>query len=197
MKSEFQKMIAGEAYRADDPELDQLRKNCRRILDKLNRKTDDLASKEHLSLVAELFGIEPREDIMLQPPFYCDYGINIKVGKNFMNNFGCTILDCAEVTIGDNVMMAPNVQIYTAYHPTDPILRYSGQEFAKPIRIGNNVWIGGGSIVLPGVTIGDNTVIGSGSVVTKDIPANVIAVGNPCRVIRELDPAEFGKRMFL
>ena len=190
-------MISGEAYRADDPELDRLRKNCRRILDRLNRKTDELDSSEHLTLVAELFGIDRRSDIMLQPPFYCDYGINIKIGKNFMNNFGCTILDCAEVFIGDNVMLAPNVQIYTAYHPTDPVLRYSGQEFAGPVRIGNNVWIGGGSIVLPNVTIGHNTVIGSGSVVTKDIPADVIAVGNPCRVLRELDPTEYGKRMFL
>ena len=197
MKTEYEKMIAGEAYRPEDPELDRLRKNCRRILDRLNRKTDELDTPEHLALVGELFGIEPRPDIMLQPPFYSDYGINIKVGKNFMANFDCVILDCAEVIIGDNVMLAPKVQLYAAYHPTDPILRYSGQEFAKPIHIGNNVWIGGGSIVLPGVTIGDNAVIGSGSVVTKDIPANVIAVGNPCRVIRELDPAEFGKRMFL
>lgn len=197
MKSEYEKMVAGEAYRADDPELDRLRKNCRRILDKLNQRTDELDSEEHLALVAELFGIAPRKDILLQPPFYCDYGINIRVGKNFMNNFGCVILDCAEVMIGDNVMLGPNVQIYTAHHPTDPVLRCAGTEYADTISIGNNVWIGGGSILTPGITIGDNTVIGAGSVVTKDIPANVVAVGSPCRVIRELDPAEYGKRPFL
>jgi len=114
-----------------------------------------------------------------------------------MANFDCVILDCGPVMIGDNVMLAPKVQLYAAYHPTDPVLRYSGQEFGGTIRIGNNVWIGGGSIVLPHVTIGDNAVIGAGSVVSKDIPANVIAVGNPCRVLRELNPSEYGQRMFL
>lgn len=197
-RTEWEKMVACEAYRADDPELEEIRRKCRDILDRLNRRTDRMDSPEQRTLIAELLGLpEERKDILIQPPFYCDYGLNIKIGKNFMTNFNCVILDCAEVIIGDNVMMGPGVQIFTAYHPTDPILRYAGQEFAETIRIGNNVWIGGGSIVLPGVTIGDNVVIGGGSVVTKDIPADSIAVGSPCRVLRKLDPTEYGKEMFI
>lgn len=197
MESEWNKMIAGEAYRPDDPLLDERRERVRRLLNRYNQRADGGRSPEQQKILAEIFDIEVRDDIFVQTPFYCDYGINIKVGKNFMANFDCVILDCGEVRIGDNVMFAPKVQIYGAYHPTDPINRYSGREYGGTVRIGNNVWIGGGSIVLPNVTIGDNVVIGAGSVVTKDIPANVIAAGNPCRVIRELDPEEFGKRMFL
>jgi len=197
MKTEFEKMIAGEAYRPEDPALTAQREKVRRLLNRYNSRLDGGASPEQRELLAGILGTEVREDVFIQAPFYCDYGINIKTGKNFMSNFNCVILDCAEVVFGDNVMLAPNVQIYAAYHPTDPILRYSGQEFAGPVRIGHNVWIGGGSIVLPNVTIGDNSIIGAGSLVAKDIPANVIAVGNPCRVLRELEPEEYGKRMFL
>lgn len=124
----------------------------------------------------------------LEPPFRCDYGANITLGKNFYANFNCVVLDVAPVVIGDNVLFAPNVQIYTAGHPLDVKSRVEeGIEFGTPITIGNNVWLGGGVIVCPGVTIGDNSVIGAGSVVTKDVPANVVAAGNPCRVIRTLD----------
>ncbi|HEY9654713.1 MAG TPA: sugar O-acetyltransferase, partial [Crinalium sp.] len=116
-----------------------------------------------------------------------DYGSHITVGDRFYMNYGGVILDCNTVHIGNDVLCAPYVQIYTAYHPTDPTVRLTGRELAAPIRIGNNVWIGGGAIICPGVTIGDNTTIGAGSVVTKDIPANVVAVGNPCRVLRSVD----------
>lgn len=119
-------------------------------------------------------------------PFRCDYGYNISFGKNFYSNYNCTMLDCAKITISDNVMFAPNVSLFTATHPIDAEKRNSGIEFAMPITIGNNVWIGGNSVVMPNVTIGNNVVIGAGSVVTKDIPDNCIAVGNPCRVLREI-----------
>ncbi len=122
--------------------------------------------------------------IEIEPPFYCDYGTNILVGNKFYANIGCVILDCNLVEIGDNALLGPYVQIYTAYHPVDPALRLIGKELAAPIKIGNNVWIGGGAIICPGVSIGDNTTIGAGSVVVKDIPYNSIAVGNPCKVIR-------------
>ncbi len=126
------------------------------------------------------------ENCTVCQPFYCDYGYNIFVGKNFFANYNCMILDVGKVEIGDNVMLAPNVAIYTAGHPIHHEARNTRYEYGIPVKIGSNVWIGGNSVVVPGVTIGDNTVIGAGSVVTKDIPANVIAAGNPCRVIREI-----------
>lgn len=126
------------------------------------------------------------KDIHMEQPFFCDYGKNIEVGDNFYSNFNCTILDVAKVVIGDNVMFAPNVSIFTAGHPIHPDSRNSGYEYGISVTIGNNVWIGGNVVINPGVTIGDNVVVGSGSVVTKDIPSNVIAAGNPCRVIREI-----------
>lgn len=122
----------------------------------------------------------------IEPPFYCDYGKNIEVGKNFFANYNCTILDVGKVVIGDNVMFAPNVSIYTAGHPVHPDSRNSGYEYGISITIGNQVWIGGNTVINPGVTIGSNVVIGAGSVVTRDIPDNTIAVGNPCKVLREI-----------
>ena len=122
----------------------------------------------------------------IEPPFYCDYGKNIEVGKNFFANYNCTILDVGKVVIGDNVMFAPNVSIYTAGHPVHPDSRNSGYEYGISITIGNQVWIGGNTVINPGVTIGSNVVIGAGSVVTRDIPDNIIAVGNPCKVLREI-----------
>lgn len=126
------------------------------------------------------------ENVHMEPPFHCDYGKNIEVGKNFYSNFNCTILDVGKVVIGDNVMFAPNVSIFTAGHPVHPDSRNSGYEYGIGVTIGDNVWIGGNVTVNPGVTIGKNSVIGSGSVVTRDIPENVIAAGNPCKVIREI-----------
>ncbi len=181
--TEKQKMLSGELYFAGDEELAALRKRCRLLLDKINSSPfDDFTGRQ--ALFTELFGYEP--EFYIQLPFYCDYGTNIKIGKNTEFNFGVCILDCAEVTIGESCLIAPNVQFYAATHPIDPEVRKSGKELAKPINIGNNVWIGGNSVICPGVTIGDNSVIGAGSVVCKDIPANVVAVGNPCRVVKSL-----------
>jgi Acetyltransferase (isoleucine patch superfamily) len=127
------------------------------------------------------------QEFVIEPPFFCDYGYNIEIGENFFANMNCVILDGAEVKIGDNVFIAPHVGIYTAGHPLDAKRRNEGLEYAYPVSIGNNVWIGGGVTILPGVSIGDNSVIGAGSVVTKDIPANVLAVGNPCRVVKSIE----------
>ncbi len=150
-----------------------------RLLRRYNQTTEE-EWENRTQILQELFG-SVGESPSILPPFHCDYGSNIHVGNRFYMNYGCVILDCNTVHIGSDVLCAPYVQIYTAYHPTDPAVRLTGRELAAPIVIGNNVWIGGGAIICPGVTIGDNTTIGAGSVVVKDIPANVIAVGNPCR----------------
>ncbi len=183
-QTERQKMMAGELYLASDPELVKLRDRARQITRAYN-STIETERDMRRTLLNRLLGQMPPK-LEIEPPFRCDYGTNIYIGQNFYANFGVIMLDCAEIHIGENVMLAPNVQIYTAYHPLDAQVRISGLEAASPITIGDNVWIGGGSIVLPGVTIGDNTTIGAGSVVNKNIPANVVAAGNPCRVIREL-----------
>ena len=152
------------------------------------RKFNDLFPDEvekRTELLKELLG-KTGKIIWVEQPFLCDYGDNIEVGDNFYANYNLVVLDCAKVTIGDNAFIAPNVGIYTAAHPIVAEQRNSGMEFAAPITIGNNVWIGGGTQICPGVTIGDNTVIGAGSVVTKDIPANVVAAGVPCRVLRKI-----------
>jgi len=183
-RSEKEIMLAGELYLAADPQLSSERRNARRLARLYNGTTeeDDVL---RLELLQEWFG-KVGPGVQIEPPFRCDYGYNIHAGDNFYANFGCVILDCCPVTIGDNVLLAPNVQIYAAYHPVDPQQRLTGRELAAPVTIGNNVWVGGGAIICPGVTIGDNTTIGAGSVVVKDLPANVVAVGNPCRVVREL-----------
>lgn len=185
LQTERQKMVAGELYLAGDPELTALRARARQITRAYNSTTETERDVRR-TLLNRLLGQMPPK-LEIEPPFRCDYGTNIYLGQNFYANFGVVMLDCAEIHIGENVMLAPNVQLYTAYHPLDVATRISGLEAASPIRIGDNVWIGGGTIVLPGVTIGDNSVIGAGSVVTKDIPAGVVAVGNPCRVIRQLE----------
>ncbi|MEZ8824174.1 sugar O-acetyltransferase [Vibrio amylolyticus] len=184
MKSEKQKMLAGEPYDTWDEELLSERKACRIALQKLNGSIPD--SLEWREAIDSL--IPNASDAYLEPPFRCDYGSNIKLGKNFYANFNCVVLDVGEVRIGDNVMLAPNVQIYTAGHPLDVKSRVEdGVEFGLSISIGDNAWLGGGVIVCPGVSIGENTVIGAGSVVTKDIPANVVAAGNPCRIIKNIE----------
>lgn len=184
-KTEKQKMLAGELYLANDPELETTKKRASHLLNQYNSTTADQAEQRQ-QILTELFGKVGKNPLIV-PHFYCDYGSNIYVGNNFYMNFGCVILDCNIVEIGDDVMCAPYVQIYTAHHPTDPELRLTGGELATPIKIGNNVWIGGGAIICPGVTIGNNTTIGAGSVVTKDVPDNVVAAGNPCRIIRHLN----------
>lgn len=135
-------------------------------------------------------GIRHKGHAYFEPPFHCEYGSHIALGENFYANIGCVMLDVAKITIGNYVFFGPNVSIYTAGHPIHPDSRRSGYEYGIPVTIGNNVWIGGSCVILPGVTIGDNTVIGAGSVVTKDIPANVCAAGNPCRIIREITEAD-------
>ncbi|PML97934.1 sugar O-acetyltransferase [Vibrio breoganii] len=184
MKTEKEKMLAGEAYEAWDEELLAERTHCRKAVKKFNETLP--GTPNWRSTLENL--IPGSGDAYIEPPFRCDYGSNIKLGKNFYANFNCVILDVNTVEIGDNVMFAPNVQIYTAGHPIDPVQRIEvGIEFGLPIKIGNNVWLGGGVIVCPGVTIGENAVIGAGSVVVKDIPANVVAAGNPCKVIRTIE----------
>ncbi|WP_372882490.1 sugar O-acetyltransferase [Psychromonas sp.] len=191
MKTEKEKMLAGEPYMAWDKELFAERAQCRKTLQKLNNalpNSDDW--KEAIKTLLP----NARSEVYLEPPFRCDYGSNIIVGANFYANFNCVVLDVNTVEIGDNVMFAPNVQVYTASHPLDVKGRVEeGIEFGLPIKIGNNVWIGGGVIICPGVTIGDNSVIGAGAVVIKDIPANVVAAGNPCRVIKAIDNSVVSK----
>ena len=173
----------GLLFIADDQDWGEM-KNARRQLQKLNKmdRSDFLAIN---SLVRELFG-RADESTFLNPPFFCDYGSNIFVGKNCFINYNCTILDNGKVTLGDNCMLAPNVSIYTAGHALYPDSRNLGYEYGIDITIGNNVWIGGNTVILPGINIGDNVVIGAGSVVTRDIPAWSFAAGNPCKVIRKI-----------
>lgn len=162
-------------------------KVCRKILQRLN--TVDRSDFDEISrILKELFG--KSEGAFVNPPFYCDYGSHIEVGKNFFANYNCMIIDVAKVKIGDNCQMAPNVAIYTAGHPVHPVSRNSAYEYGIEVTIGDNVWIGGNTVILPGVHIGSNTVIGAGSVVTRDIPDWVVAAGNPCRVIRQITEAD-------
>jgi len=188
MKTEREKMLAGEFYFAGDAELSALRRQARMLTHALNHSTDEQVELR-MSLLKQLFGIE-RNLPWIEPPFHCDYGVNIHMGEGVFFNFNCTVLDVAEVWIGDRVMCAAHVQIYTATHPVHPADRRTMLEYGKPIRIGSDVWIGGGAVICPGVTIGDGTVIGAGSVVTRDIPANVVAAGNPCRVLRPITDAD-------
>lgn len=172
----------GMAYISDEAVMKE-QAECRKILQRLN--TLDCSDFDRIGeIVKELLG--KSEKAYINPPFYCDYGKHIEVGKNFYANYNCTILDVAKVKIGDNCMFAPNVSIFTAGHPVHPVSRNTMYEYGIEITIGDNVWIGGNTVVLPGVNIGSNTVIGAGSVVTKDIPDWVIAAGNPCKVIRKI-----------
>lgn len=177
-KSEKEKMLSGEEYIAFDPELNEMRRTTAQATMKFNTTGET-------KYINEIFKNE-FEGLMLSPPFYCDYGENVKFGKNVFVNFNCSILSCAEVEIGDNCYIAPNVQLYTAIHPTEPERRNEAINLAKPIKIGANCWLGGGVIVLAGVEIGEGTTIGAGSVVTKNIPPRCIAVGNPCKVLRSI-----------
>jgi maltose O-acetyltransferase len=182
--TEKEKMLAGELYLASDPELVEGRRRARRLT-RLYNATLEEETELRRSLLRELLGaVGPNVEI--EPPFRCDYGSNIYAGDALYINFGCVILDCSRVQIGNGVKFGPSVHLYAAYHPLDAELRVSGPEYGAPITIGDRVWIGGGAILCPGVTIGENSTIGAGSVVVKDIPANVVAVGNPCRVLRSL-----------
>lgn len=183
-----ERMLQGKLYRVEDPVLRKEHMNAKRLTRLLNATLETEWDRRR-ELVQEIFA-SAGEGSYIEPPFHCDYGIHTTVGKNFYANYNCCILDVCDVTIGDNVMFASHVGIYAASHPIDPEVRASGLEIGKPVKIGNNVWIGGHSCVCPGVTIGNNVVIGAGSVVCKDIPDNVVAAGNPCRVIREITEEE-------
>lgn len=184
-RTEKEKMLAGELYCSKGEELMGERARADRIL-KLYNATFVKDTERRKELLGELLG-SVGENAYIEPNFFCDYGYNIKVGDNFFANYECIILDVCEVKIGSDVLLGPRVSIFTACHPLDPETRRSGLEYGRPVEIGDNVWIGGSSVINPGVKIGRNSVIGSGSVVTKDIPENCVAVGNPCRVIRRLD----------
>ena len=177
-------MLAGKTYNGFDPDLLQERFGARRILRAYNRSCPEDHDRR-VELLTELFGRET-DGVWIESPFFCDYGRNIYLGQGVFINTNCVILDCHEVNIGEGTLLGPAVQIYAAYHPTDPELRKTERELAAPVRIGRNVWIGGGAIICPGVAIGDNTTIGAGSVVVKDIPSSVVAAGNPCRVLRKI-----------
>ena len=183
MRTEREKMLAGELYDPLDAELVEARLRARDLLAVLNatRERDGLA---RLQMQTALFG-SGGESVWLQPPFFCDYGTNIQLGEKVFFNFNCVVLDVCEVRIGARTLFGPAVQIYTATHPLDAELRKT-RELGKSVTIGSDVWVGGGAIILPGVTIGDRAVIGAGSVVTKDVPAGVIAAGTPCRVVRAI-----------
>lgn len=184
MNSEKEKMISGKLYKAFDKELLNERQYAKEQIFNFNSFRPNEVAKRN-EVIKMLFG-KTKNTFCIEPPFRCDYGYNIEIGENFYSNYNLIILDCAKVIIGDNVLIGPNVSIYTAGHPVHYEIRNQEYEYALPIHIGNNVWIGGNVIINPGITIGDNSVIGSGSVISKDIPGNVIAAGNPCKVLREI-----------
>jgi maltose O-acetyltransferase len=179
MPSEREKMLAGELYRASDPELARARLRAQQILMRYNA-TQPIELDLRSSILTELFA-SLGHNSEVKPHFACDYGLNIQLGRNVFVNYGCVFLDCGFIVLGDDVQIGPAVQIYTATHPIDPVVRRTGLEAARPVRIGSNVWIGGAAVVLPGVTIGDDAVIGAGSVVTTDVPNGAVVVGNPAR----------------
>lgn len=195
MKTELQKCLDGEMFNTSDPEILKIIHEARRLTKAYNA-TPSTESDERQVILKKLFG-EIGTNVNIDTPFYCDYGQHISVGNNVIININCTFVDCNAIRIGNNVLIASNVQIYTATHPTDVHARLvdnwddkSGlpyfRTYAQPVTIEDNVWIGGGVVILPGVTIGKNAVIGAGSIVTKSILENCVAVGNPCRVIREM-----------
>jgi acetyltransferase-like isoleucine patch superfamily enzyme len=184
METGKEKSLKGKLYIAADHELITERRNTKEVIFRFNSLPPSEIDGRN-EIIRKLF-CKTGEKFIIEPPFHCDYGSNISIGENFYSNFNLIILDCAAIDIGDNVLIGPNVGIYAASHPVHHELRIREYEFAFPVKIGNNVWIGGSVVINPAVTIGDSSVIGSGSVVTRDIPPNVVAAGNPCRVIREI-----------
>jgi maltose O-acetyltransferase len=184
MNSEREKMLRGDLYDPRDPELAQARLRARKLLQAFNASAPD-ATEERQRLLRELLGTLGT-GVWIEPPFYCDYGSQIHLGYGSYMNFGCVVLDVAEVRIGARVLFGPNVQIYAATHPMDSAVRASGLELGRPIDVCDDAWIGGGAILLPGARVGARSVVGAGSVVGSEIPDDVLALGNPCRVVRSL-----------
>lgn len=185
MKSEKEKMLAGELYSAADAELRREFVRAKMLTQRFNALAPDTPRERRAEVLRELLGTCGNA-IYIEPPFRCDYGKNIFIGENFYANYDCIIIDVCRVKIGKNVLLGPRVGIYTATHPTDAQVRSRGLELGAPIEIGDDVWIGGNAVILPGVKIGARAVIGAGSVVTRDVPAGVVAAGNPCRVLRKI-----------
>jgi maltose O-acetyltransferase len=179
-RSEKEKMLAGDLYRPGDPEILADMAATRAWLVRYNASLGKPPAERHILLAERL--AEVGEGTVVRPPFHCDYGFNIRLGSNVFVNFNCVVLDVVEVTIGDGAQIGPAVQIYSADHPRNPLQRREGLEFGRPVQVGRNVWVGGGAIILPGVTIGDNAVIGAGSVVTRDVPPGATVFGNPARL---------------
>ena len=198
METEKEKMLSGKPYKAFTEELLTERQQAKELIFDFNNLRPSEIEKRNI-IIRQLFG-QTGETFFIEPPFRCDYGYNISIGANFYSNYNLIILDCAKVSIGINVFIAPNVSIYTAGHPIHFEPRNKEFEYAIPISIGNNVWIGGNVVINPGVTIGENSVIGAGSIVTKDIPPNVVAFGNPCKILRHITYEDknyyFRKRTF-
>jgi maltose O-acetyltransferase len=184
MKSEREKMLAGELYNALDSELVQERDHARDLCQTLNA-TREVDRELRRQLLLEIFG-KGGDTVWLQPPFFCDYGSNIELGERVFFNFNCIVLDVCNVTIGDYSQFGSGVQILTPLHPLNGDLRRR-EEYGTPVTIGSDVWVGSGAIILPGVTIGSRTVVGAGSVVARSLPENVLAVGNPCRIVRQIE----------
>ena len=182
--TEKELMLSGQLYNAGDVELFKERLQAKKLIRLFNTASAEQIDYR-LDIIKKLFK-KTGNNVYIEPPFRCDYGYNIVVGNNFYANYDCIMLDVCDIIIGDNVFFAPRVCLFSASHPVDAAIRNSQLEYGQPITIGNNVWIGGGTIVNPGVKIGDNSIIGSGSVVTKNIPPNVIAAGNPCRILRKI-----------
>ena len=187
-KTELEKMLGGELYDAFDPVLLEMRNKVKQHCFELNQ-TSPLDVDKRKEISSKILGVD---DALLESPFNCDYGCHFKVGKNFYANHGCTILDCAMITVGDNCLLAPHVVISSAGHPLNAKRRAAGDEFAKPIVIGDNCWIGASVTICPGVTIGNDVVIGAGAVVTKDIPDSCVVAGVPARILRTITPDEKG-----
>jgi maltose O-acetyltransferase len=183
-RSQRERMLGGDPYLASDPELQAQSRRAMRLIERYNRSSID-ELQERRRILCELLG-SIGEGVEIRPPFYCDYGSQIRIGARTFANFNFVALDVVSITIGEDVQIGPNVQLLTPTHPIEPEPRRAKIEAAKPITIGDNVWLGGGVIVCPGVSIGENTVVGAGAVVTRDLPADVIAVGNPARIIRHL-----------
>lgn len=186
--TEKAKMISGAPYRSDNPELVADRQRAECLLAKYNATAGEPPDARR-ALLRELFSAVG-DDTVINPIFACDYGYNIRIGRNGFINYNCVFLDCAAIEIGNDLQMGPAVQLYTAEHPLEADLRRSGLESARPIRIGNDVWIGGGAIILAGVTIGSGSIVGAGSVVTRDVPPASLVAGNPARILRTLDTGE-------